>query len=228
MIIEAFRLQQRGREPTMKPLSASMTAVVLAAATLAAAADMEFSPGDIIDWPRHSFAGETGYALIEVDGREAVHAICDDATASGLFYREEIDLEATPVVEWNWRVDATYADIDETSKAGDDYPARLYVVDEHSILRWRTRALNYVWASDHESGADWANAYASQARMVAVRDADDAGTGWHTERRNIREDFRRYHDRDLDRINAVAIMTDCDDTGQDAQAWYGEIRFLPE
>lgn len=204
-------------------------AILIAAAPLtAAAAGMTFKPSDIIDWPPHSFEGNTRYELTEVDDREAIHAVCNDATASGLFYREDIDLEKTPVVEWRWRVDATFEDIDETVKAGDDYPARLYVVDEHSVLRWRTRALNYVWASDHEAGSDWPNAYASQARMIAVRDADDASTGWQTERRNIREDFQRFHDRELDRINAVAIMTDCDDTGQDTEAWYGEIRFLPE
>ncbi len=95
-------------------------------------------------------------------------------------------------------------------------------------LRWRTRALNYVWSSKKERGADWPNAYASQARMIAVRSGEDADGVWRTERRNVLEDFQRYHDRSPDEINAVAIMTDCDDVGQPVEAWYGEIRFLPE
>lgn len=188
-----------------------------------------YTPEDIIDWERHSFSGETRYELVEVDGRQAVHARCTDASASGLFLQEEVDLEATPIVEWRWRVDETFSGIDETTKAGDDYPARIYAVDEHSILRWRTRALNYVWSSEMEQGADWPNAYASQAHMVAVRSGPPEREGqWHTERRNLRDDFRRFHDRDLERINAFAIMTDCDDVGEPAEAWYGEIRLLPE
>lgn len=188
-----------------------------------------YTPEDIIEWERHSFSGETRYELVEVDGRQAVHARCTEASASGLFLQEDVDLEATPVVEWRWRVDETFSGIDETTKAGDDYPARIYAVDEHSILRWRTRALNYVWSSEMERGADWPNAYASQAHMIAVRSgAPDEKGEWHTERRNLREDFRRYHDRDLERINAFAIMTDCDDVGEPAEAWYGEIRLLPE
>lgn len=188
-----------------------------------------YTPEDIIEWERHSFSGETRYELVEVDGRQAVHARCTEASASGLFLQEDVDLEATPVVEWRWRVDETFSGIDEITKAGDDYPARIYAVDEHSILRWRTRALNYVWSSEMERGADWPNAYASQAHMIAVRSgAPDEKGEWHTERRNLREDFRRYHDRDLERINAFAIMTDCDDVGEPAEAWYGEIRLLPE
>jgi len=195
---------------------------------LATAAETAFSPTDMIAWDPHSFEGETHYEVVEVDNRMAIHAVCEEATASGLFYREDIDLHETPIIEWEWRVDETFSDIDETARTGDDYPARIYVVDEKSILRWRTRALNYVWASEKPLDADWPNAYASQAHMIAMRSSDDAGDGWRTERRNLLEDFRRYHGHEPDKINAVAIMTDCDDTGQNTEAWYGEIRFLPE
>ncbi len=187
-----------------------------------------FTPREIITWAPHSFAGTTEYLLVEIDGRQAVEANCTDGTASGLFYREDIDLTRTPVVEWEWRVDEILTGVDETTRAGDDYPARLYLVDEAPFLRWRTRALNYVWSSTSKPGSDWPNAFADQARMLAVAGAEHAGQGWRTERRNVLEDFRRHHDREPDRINAVAVMTDCDNTGQQTRAWYGNIRFLPE
>jgi hypothetical protein len=187
-----------------------------------------FTPSDIISWAPHTFAGTTEYRLVEIGNRQAVEASCTDGTASGLFYRHDIDLTQTPIVEWEWRVDQTLTGIDETARAGDDYPARLYLVDEAPFLRWRTRALNYVWSSTSEPGSDWPNAFASQARMIAVAGAEHAGQGWRTERRNVLEDFRRHHDREPERINALAVMTDCDNTGQQTRAWYGNIRFLPE
>ena len=213
------------------PVWPARTAGILAlvTATASGAGDIVFTPSDILEWDPHSFEGETRYELVEVDGREAIHAQCTDGTASGLFLEETIDLEETPVVEWEWRVDETFSGIDETVRAGDDYPARLYAVDEHRVLRWRTRALNYVWASEMEQGADWENAYASQARMIAMQSGPPAESGqWVTERRNLRKDFKRYHDRDLDQIDALAIMTDCDDVGEPIEAWYGEIRLLAE
>ncbi|MCH8553168.1 MAG: DUF3047 domain-containing protein [Natronospirillum sp.] len=191
--------------------------------------DIVFTPGDIIDWEPHSFAGETRYELVEVDGRSAVHAICEGGTASGLFLQDDVDLNATPVVEWEWRVDDTFSGNDETTRAGDDYPARIYAVDEHRIRIWSTRALNYVWASEKAQGSDWANAYQRRAHMVAMQSGPSEAPGtWVTERRNLKEDFQRFHGRDLDRINAFAIMTDCDDIGEPIEAWYGEIRLMAE
>lgn len=203
--------------------------VSVSAATAGAADSLLFSPQAIIRWEHHAFAGETDYTLAEQAAGSAVHAVCAGNAASGLFLRQEIDLRKTPIIEWRWRVGETLSGMDETKKAGDDYPARLYVVDEHGIFKWRTRALNYVWASRQPAGTDWPNAFASQAHMIAVRSgAPVKENQWFVERRNIRADFRHYHDRDVTRINVVAIMTDCDNTGQRTQAWYGEIRFLPE
>ncbi len=207
--------------------SPAWIALCLALTAPAMAAERVFTPADIIDWEPHSFTGETDYKLVTVDGRSAVRARCDGGTASGLFLRESIDLAETPILEWTWRVEGVYPGIDETEKAGDDYPARLYVVDEHTLLRWRTRALNYVWSSGRDAGTDWPNAYASRARMIAV-DAGAPGDdgAWRTHRRDLREDFRTFHDRVPETVDALAIMTDCDDAGQSTVAYYGEIRLL--
>lgn len=188
---------------------------------------VEFPPELIVGWEEHSFAGSTVYDLVEVDGRTAVHAVCQDGTASGLFYREEIDLSETPILEWSWRVDETLEGVDETRKEGDDYPVRVYLVEERQLLSWRARALNYVWAHDQPRGSDWVNPHSSRVRMVAVRSGrpDEPGV-WRTEQRDVRRDFRELHDRDVSHLQAVAIMTDCDDTNQRLEGWYGSLRFL--
>lgn len=205
---------------------AGLIAAMLALAMPADAEPLVFTPREILaTWQRESFQGETAYAM---DG-EALRARCRDS-ASGLFLRQTIDLRRTPILEWSWRVDSVFDGTrDETTKAGDDFPARLYVVRESTVLVWRTRAINYVWASTQPLGTDWANPFAAQARMIALRSGPPAAPGqWVTERRNIAEDFRRYHGRDIETIDAVAIMTDCDNRGGTAEAWYGPIRFLPE
>lgn len=212
--------------------SATLPAVLLIPALAGPAhagdATRVFTPAQIIEWESHSFEGETSYTLTEHEGREAVHAVCDEGTASGLFLEERIDLNETPVLEWDWYVAETFSGIDETTKEGDDYPARLYAVREHTIARWRTRAVNYVWASEQSQGTDWPNAYLSQAHMIAMRSGPPEDPAWVTERRNLREDFAALHGRDLDRVDALAIMTDCDDVGEPAEAWYGEVRLLPD
>jgi Protein of unknown function (DUF3047) len=207
-------------------LRAGLIAAMLASAMPAGADSLVFTPREILaTWQRESFQGETAYAL---DG-EALRARCFDS-ASGLFLRQKIDLRATPVIEWSWRVDAVFdGAVDEKTKAGDDFPARVYVVRESTVLVWRTRALNYVWASAMPPGVSWPNPFASQAHMLALRSGAPPAPGrWVTERRNMRDDFRRYHGQDVERIDAIAIMTDCDNRKATAEAWYGPIRFLPE
>ncbi len=208
----------------------SIRTALAALATLCAGAALAqaFAPAEIAAWSAHRFKGETTYALTEIDGAPAVRARCENS-ASGLALEREIDLTRTPILEWRWRVDAVFPPgPPETERAGDDYPARLYVIRDGGLLPWRTRALNYVWASAAPRGANWPNAYAAQARMIALRTGADAGGGWVVERRDLRADFRRFHDLDATRIDAVAIMTDCDDRGGRAEAWYGAIRFLAE
>ncbi|MEX0729145.1 MAG: DUF3047 domain-containing protein [Aquisalimonadaceae bacterium] len=184
-----------------------------------------FSDKDISDWEPHAFKGETDYRLVEIDGRNVLSAECNNA-ASGLFYRQTINLRHTPILRWSWRVDNTFNHTDETIRTGDDFAARIYVVRENPILHWRTRALNYVWASRMPRGSDWPNPFLSQARMIAMRSGSPAEPGtWHTEEVNVRADFKRFHGVETDTISAVAIMTDCDNTGKTARAWYGDLKF---
>jgi len=190
---------------------------------------VEFSPAEMMEWDQRSFSGETSYRLARVDGRQAVHAVCDEGAASALYTRTEIDLRETPVIEWSWRVKETFSGIDERTRSGDDFAARIYLVDERSILRWRTVALNYVWASEEPRGADWPNPYTARVHMLAVRSGPPAEPGqWVTHRRNVRDDFEQFHGRELDRLNGLAIMTDCDDVGEPVEAWYGAVRLLEE
>lgn len=187
------------------------------------------TPEQIIAWPTVEFKGRTGYTLQAADtagtGHGAIRADCSAATASGLIHEQQVDLGQTPILEWRWRVDAIYSDLDETRKRGDDYPARIYVVAQR-WPQWRSRIVSYVWSSAQPAGSDWPNAYASQFRMVAVRSGSDELGQWHTERRDVRADFLALHGIEIGTVDALAIMTDCDNAGQTATAWYGPIRWL--
>lgn len=198
-------------------------------ATSAKAVALEFEPSEMIHWRSEAFQGRTQYDLDRSGSKPAIAANCE-SSASGLFLRQHIDLRATPIIEWSWRVETVFdSSADERTKAGDDYPARLYVVKDGGLLPWRTRAINYVWSSRMPRGSNWPNAYAAQAHMIAVRSGvASAPDQWMTERRDIREDFRRYHGVDLESIDAIAIMTDCDDRATTAKAWYGGVRLLPD
>ena len=183
--------------------------------------------GDIGGWEERVFEGKTRYETVRIEGRAVVRAT-SRGTASGLYLRRRIDLEETPILRWTWRVDGTLGDIDERTRAGDDYGARVYVIRSHPVFLWRTRAVNYVWASARAVGETWPNAYTDSSHHVAVRSGDAQAGQWVEERRDVRADFLALFGESVRYVDAVAIMTDTDDTGGSAVAYYGDITFASE
>ena len=179
--------------------------------------------GDVSDWEARVFSGKTLYEQVQVDGRTVLRAT-SRGTASGLFHKQRIDLEKTPILEWTWRVEGTLGDIDERTREGDDYSARVYVIRSDPVFFWRTRAVNYVWASTRTVGETWPNAYTGNARHIAVRSGDERVGRWLDERRNVRADFQALFGKEVRYLDAVAVMSDTDNTGGVAVAYYGDIR----
>ena len=185
------------------------------------------SPGDDQGWEIEEFEGHTRYRVVELDGRRVLEAD-SAATASSLYLEREIDLTQTPILEWSWRIEKPLAVDDERIKDGDDYAARVYVVAPGEGWFGMPRAVNYVWANRAEVGESWPNPFTSKVMMVAVHSGDGEAGTWQTYRRNVREDFRRLFGMEVDELDGIAVMTDSDNCGQSARAWYGEIAFHPE
>ncbi len=209
--------------------SLPLLALLASIATANESGEREFEPAAIVQWPTVEFEAHTGYSLHSAEqagaDHEAIQARCDSASASGHILERTVDLTRTPILEWRWRVDSIYTGIDERTRAGDDYPARIYVIARR-WPQWRSRVISYVWSSAQPAGSDWPNAFADQFRMLAVRSGSEGLGQWHRERRDVRADFRALHGMEVDTIDALAIMTDCDNAGQSTTAWYGPIRWL--
>ncbi|HEC16422.1 MAG TPA: DUF3047 domain-containing protein [Sedimenticola sp.] len=183
-----------------------------------------FSQGDLGGWEEKSFSGHTSYGLVQ-GPRHRVLKARTSAAASGMLRETDIDLDETPFLNWSWKVDNIYQGNNERTKDGDDYPARIYVVVSGGLFFWKTRAINYVWSSNQAVGTVWDNAYTGNAKMVAVRSGDREAGRWFREKRNVRKDLEQLFGEGIARIHAVAIMSDSDDTGQSATAYYGDIFF---
>lgn len=204
------------------------------------------SQDNIGHWQEKSFVGHTTYTFEPLSSNStdssnnAGNGIVLNATsknsASGLVKRVRIDLKQTPWLHWRWKVTNTIhapdnQPIDETSKSGDDYAARVYVIIDGGLLFWKTLALNYVWASHQARGSTWPNAYAGKnAVMLALRSGADKNeatesNGWLTEKRNVYDDLQRAFGKDIRYIDAIAIMTDTDNTGAEASASYTDMYF---
>ena len=197
-------------------------------------------------WEPLTFSGidaHTEYTLVG-DGGTVVVRADSRASASGLMREIEIDPASHPIVEWRWRVANVLEKGDLSRKSGDDYPARLYITfgydTERASLLQRLQygalqllygeyppvaALNYIWESRAPVGTIAPNPYLNRSRMIVVESGDENAGAWRVERRNVALDYERAFGGKAPGISGVAIMTDTDDTGESAVAWFGDISF---
>lgn len=184
-----------------------------------------FSAGKLDNWNSKTFAGTTDYQITQIDNIRVLKAT-SHAGASGLFKEQRINLKKTPFLNWRWRIDNRLQNLNEQSKGGDDYSARIYVIINGGWAFWKTKALNFVWASNTPKGKVWPNAFAGKnAMMIAVRSSEDKTHTWYQEKRNILSDLKQQFGTNILHVDAIAIMTDTDNAKGSAIAYFGDIFF---
>jgi hypothetical protein len=185
----------------------------------------------------------TNYTLIREGDAVVVKAV-SEASSSGLTRDITIDPKEYPVVQWRWKVGNLLTTSDVTRKDGDDYPARLYITfayDSSKVSFFeKTKyeaarllygqypplgALNYIWDTKAAKGTIVPNPYTSRAMMIVVESGAADVNRWITEERNVYEDYKAAFGEEPPMISGVAIMTDTDNTGEAATAFYGDIVF---
>jgi hypothetical protein len=188
----------------------------------------EFSRNRLDGWEHKTFKSETRYQLQTLDGVTVLKAESHNA-GSGLFKEQHIDLDKTPMLNWSWRIANRLNGLNEQNKSGDDYAARIYVVVKGGLAFWQTKAINYVWSSNTAKDTVWPNAFAgNHAMMLALRGPEAPLNVWHNEKRNVRTDLKKLFNEDLHSIDAVALMSDTDNSGGQVSAFYGDIWFSEE
>lgn len=184
------------------------------------------------------------YTVERCDGEPCLRMESDDA-ASALVLRRSFNVYDYPRLAWRWKVSNVYRKGDSGTKAGDDYPARLYVmfayVPDRASLGKRLKyqlartvygsyppdsTISYIW-DNRVTGAPFiVNAYTAAARMIPVSaGADKVGT-WQEYEVDIVRDYRLAFGEDPPATASLAVMIDSDDTGESARAWIRYIRLF--
>jgi hypothetical protein len=177
-------------------------------------------------WEEKSFKGNTSYQVTKHESQWCIKAT-SHSSASALLYKINYDLRDLPILTWRWKIDHVLLKGNALIKDGDDYAARIYIVFPSTFF-WNTRALSYIWANKLPRGKGLPNPYNANSMMIAVESGSDQTGRWVVEKRNVLEDYRRFFGSDPPKAGAVAIMTDTDNTGEEAVAYYGPIRILPD
>jgi hypothetical protein len=169
--------------------------------------------------PQHTI-----YRLVKDGDRVAVNAT-SQAASSGLTKEVLIDPREYPVIQWRWKVSNVLTAGNVAKKEGDDYPARIYVTFQYDSQQVGLFGKAKYEAAKLIYGQYPPHPYTEQVHMIVVETGSAKLNTWITEERNVYEDYKRAFGQEPPMISGVAIMTDTDNTGESAEAYYGDIAF---
>ena len=151
-------------------------------------------------------------------------AVADNA-ASGLGKEIKIDLNKTPFIYITWKIEKDLRGIKENTKKGHDYAARVFVIKKIGATPLSNRAINYVFSSNSTVGQSWPSPYTKKSIDNVLASTKYNLNEWVTVKANVKEDFKRFHDLDVNELDGLAIMSDTDNSKMKAIAYYQNIYF---
>jgi hypothetical protein len=170
---------------------------------------------------------ETTYTLGSNENGNFLKAEAE-GKASGLGIEKKINLLKTPFINITWKVEKDLFGIDEQSKKGHDYAARVFVIKKTGTTPLSNRAINYVYSSNNEVDKYWRSPFTKKSIDYVLASTKNNLNEWVTVKANVKDHFKKLHMIDVNEIEGVAIMTDTDNSKKLAIAYYQNIYFSSE
>ena len=167
---------------------------------------------------------KTEYSVGSNNNGNFLKAIADNA-ASGLGKKVKIDLNKTPIINITWKVEKDLAGIKENTKKGHDFAARVFVIKKTGATPLSNRAINYVFSSNNKVGFNSPSPYTKKSIDNVLATTEENLNKWVTVKANVKEDFKRFHNLDVDQLDGLAIMSDTDNSKMKAVTYYQNIYF---
>ena len=166
----------------------------------------------------------TVYTVGSNENGNFLKAVADNA-ASGLGKEVKIDLNKTPFINITWKIEKDLSGIKENTKKGHDFAARVFAVKKTGATPLSNRAINYVFSSNNEIGFNSPSPYTKKSIDNVLSTTIDNLNEWVTVKANVKEDFKKFHDLQVNELDGLAIMSDTDNSEMKAIAYFQNIYF---
>ena len=167
---------------------------------------------------------KTSYTIGSNENGNYLKAVADNA-ASGLGKEIKIDLNKTPFINITWKIEKDLRGIKENTKKGHDYAARVFAIKKTGATPLSNRAINYVFSSNSEVGENRPSPYTKKSIDNVLATTKDNLNEWVTVKANVKEDFKKFHDLDVNELDGLAIMADTDNSKMKSVSYFQNIYF---
>ncbi len=167
---------------------------------------------------------KTVYTVGSNENGNFLKAVAENA-ASGLGKEVKIDLNKTPFINITWKIEKDLPGIKENTKKGHDFSARVFAVKKTGATPLSNRAINYVFSSNNEVGFNSPSPYTKKSIDNVLASTKNSLNKWVTVKANVKEDFKRFHNLDVNELDGLAIMSDTDNSKMKSVAYFQNIYF---
>ena len=187
----------------------------------------DFSEQELSELEVRKVRGADNKTLYSVDSNEKgnfLKAVADNA-ASGLGKEIKINLNKTPFINITWKIEKDLKGIKENTKKGHDYAARVFAIKKTGATPLSNRAINYVFSSNSEVGENRPSPYTKKSIDYVLASTMDGLNEWVTVKANVKDDFKRFHNLDVNELDGLAIMADTDNSKMKSISYFQNIYF---
>ena len=167
---------------------------------------------------------KTVYYVGSNENGNFLKAVADNA-ASGLGREVKINLNKTPFINITWKIEKDLQGINENSKKGHDFAARVFAVKKTGATPLSNRAINYVFSSNSKVGQSSPSPYTKKSIDNVLSTTKDNLNEWVTVKANVKKDFKKFHDLDVNELDGLAIMADTDNSKMKSISYFQNIYF---
>ncbi len=187
----------------------------------------EFSEEELAELEVRKVRGADNKTIYSIESNENgnyLKAVADNA-ASGLGKEIKINLNKTPFINITWKIEKDLKGIKEDTKKGHDYAARVFAIKKTGATPLSNRAINYVFSSNSEVGENRPSPYTKKSIDNVLASTRDGLNEWVTVKANVKDDFKRFHNLDVNELDGLAIMSDTDNSKMKSVAYFQNIYF---
>ena len=167
---------------------------------------------------------ETIYTVEKNENGNYLKAIADKG-ASGIGKKIIINLNKTPFINITWKIEKDIKDREENTKNGHDFAARVFVIKKTGATALSNRAMSYVYSTNMNVGDNWKSPFTKKSTDLVLSTTKENFNEWISVKSNVKKDFKKFHNLELDEIDGIAIMTDADNSNSKAISYYQNIYF---
>jgi len=190
----------------------------------------EFTEKELLELEVRKVRGaknKTEYSVGSNENGNFLKAEADNA-ASGLGKELKINLNKTPFINITWKIEKDLKGIKENTKKGHDYAARVFAIKKTGATPLSNRAINYVFSSNSDVGDNRPSPYTKKSIDNVLATTKDSFNQWVTVKANVKEDFKKFHNLDVNELDGLAIMADTDNSKMKSISYFQNIYFSAE